>query len=210
MAILKRTGSVLFVGAAIAGVIGLSAAPAVAATWTVKPGGSVAATAGKTTLTDTRSGVALSCTSSKGAATLKSGSGLSGTGIGSITSLTFNSCTGPLGLMFTVTTSHFPWSLNAVSFNSTSGVTTGTITGIHATLTGPSCSAVVDGTGATADNGMVSGTYTNSTGALKPLTTGGNLHIYNVSGCAGLIRTGDSTTFSATYAVSPKQTITSP
>jgi hypothetical protein len=48
MAILKRTGSVLFPGAATAGVIGLSAAPAVAATWTVKPGGPVAATSGKT------------------------------------------------------------------------------------------------------------------------------------------------------------------
>ena len=57
---------------------------------------------------------------------------------------------------------------------------------------------------------MVSATYTNSTGALKVLTTGGNLHIYNVSGCAGLIRSGDATTFSGTYAVSPKQTITSP
>ena len=117
MAILKRTGSVLFMGAAIAAVIGLSAALAVAATWTVKPGGPVAATAGKTTLTDTRSGVSLSCASSKGAATLKSGSGLSGTGIGSITSLAFNSCIGPLGITFTVTTSHFPWSLNAVSFS---------------------------------------------------------------------------------------------
>ena len=95
-----------------------------------------------------------------------------------------------------------------VLFNSTSGVTTGTLTGIHAALTGPGCSAVVDGTGATADNGMVSATY--STGALKVLTTGGNLHIYNVSGCAGLIRSGDSTTFSGTYAVSPRQTITSP
>jgi|SRR5215470_1670351 len=210
MAILKRTGSVLFLGAAIAGVIGLSAAPAVAATWTVKPGGPTTATSGKATLTDTRSGVSLSCASSKGAATLKSGSGLSGTGIGSITSLAFTSCTGPGGLMFTVTNSHFPWSLNAVSFNSTTGVTAGTITGIHSTLTGPSCSAVVDGTGATADNGMVSATYTNSTGALKVLTTGGNLHIYSVSGCFGLIHSGDPATFSATYTVSPKQAITSP
>src|SRR5215472_2504969 len=169
MAILKRTGSVLFLGAAIAGVIGLSAAPAVAATWTVKPGGPTTATSGKATLTDTRSGVSLSCASSKGAATLKSGSGLSGTGIGSITSLAFTSCTGPGGLMFTVTNSHFPWSLNAVSFNSTT-----------------------------------------STGALKVLTTGGNLHIYSVSGCFGLIRSGDPATFSATYTVSPKQAITSP
>ena len=43
------------------------------------------------------------------------------------------------------------------------------------------------------------------------LTTGGNLHVWNVSsGCAGLINSGDPTTFSGTYTVTPKQTITSP
>ena len=104
-------------------------------------------------------------------------------------------------------TTHFPWHLNAKSFKN--GVTTGTITGIHATLTGPSCSAVVDGTGATANNGTVTATYTNSTGKLA--TTGaGNLHVYNVSGCAGLINSGDITSFKGSYTVSPKQTITSP
>jgi len=106
-----------------------------------------------------------------------------------------------------VKTTHFPWHLNAVSFSS--GVTTGTITGIHATLTGPSCSAVVDGTGATANNGKVTVKYSNSTGKLT--TTGaGNLHIYNVSGCAGLIGNGDGSSFKGSYAISPKQTITSP
>jgi hypothetical protein len=43
------------------------------------------------------------------------------------------------------------------------------------------------------------------------LTTGGNLHIYNVSsGCAGAIHSGDRATQSAAYAISPAQTITSP
>lgn len=37
---------------------------------------------------------------------------------------------------------------------------------------------------------------------------GRNLHIYGVSGCASLIKTGDATTFSGSYTVSPKQTIT--
>ena len=105
-------------------------------------------------------------------------------------------------------TSAFPWHLNAVSFSS--GVTTGTITHIHATLTGPGCSATVDGTSATANNGMVKAKYSNGTGKLTTLTSGGNLHVYNVSGCAGLINSGDATTFSGSYAISPKQTITSP
>jgi hypothetical protein len=212
--ILKRAGSVLITSAALAGVLGLGASSAlaasntgVAATWTVKPGGAITAKAGTTTLKDSKTGSVLTCTSSAGKGTVKSGKGLSGTGIGSITALTFSNCTGPLGLTFTVKTTHFPWHLNAVSFKT--GVTTGTITGIHATLSGTSCSAVVDGTGATANNGQVTATYTNSTGKLA--TTGaGNLHIYNVSGCAGLINTGDATQFTGVYTVTPKQTITSP
>jgi hypothetical protein len=204
----KRSGSVLLATAAAAATIGLGASQALAATWTVKPGGAITGSAGTTTLKDTSTGNTLTCKSSKATGTVKSGSGLSGTGIGSIKSATFTTCTGPLGLTFTVKTSHLPWKLNAVSYSS--GVTHGTITGIHATLTGPSCSAQVDGTGATANNGKVSGTYTNSTHKLKILTTGGNLHVYNVSGCAGLINSGDSTTFTATYAITPGQTITSP
>lgn len=48
------------------------------------------------------------------------------------------------------------------------------------------------------------------TGHLKLLTTGGNLHFYRVRGCAGLLGSGDPATLSATFAVSPKQAITSP
>jgi hypothetical protein len=214
MTILKRAGSVLITGAALAGLLTLSAGSAfagtnagVAATWTVHPGGAITAKAGTTTLKDTKTGSVLTCTSSSGKGTVKSGSGLSGAGIGSITALGFTNCTGPLGLTFTVKTTHFPWKLNATSYKS--GVTTGTITGIHATLSGPGCSAVVDGTGASANNGSVTATYTNSTGKLA--TTGaGNLHIYNVSGCSGLISSGDGSSFKGSYAVSPKQTITSP
>jgi hypothetical protein len=216
MTIIKRAGSVLVTGAALAGMLALSASSAgaatnagVAATWTVKPGGAITAKAGTTTLKDSNTGSVLSCTSSSGKGTVKTGSGLSGTAIGSITALSFSNCTGPLGLTFTVKTAHFPWHLNAVSYNSATGTTTGTVTGIHASLSGPSCSAVVDGTSATANNGQVTATYTNSTGKLA--TTGaGNLHIYSVSGCAGLIANGDGSSFKGSYAVSPKQTITSP
>lgn len=208
MAILKRTGTILVVGAAAAAVVGLSSAPAFSATtFTVKPGGVITAKAGKTTLKDTNTGSTLSCASSSGKGTVKKGSGLSGNGIGSITALGFTKCTGPLSLTFTVKSTGFPWKLNAVSFSG--GVTTGTITGIKATLTGPSCTATV--AGATASStGTVKVTYSNSTGKLTTLATGGNLHVWNVNGCAGLINTGDATTFSGAYAISPKQTITSP
>jgi hypothetical protein len=51
-------------------------------------------------------------------------------------------------------------------------------------------------------------TYTNGTGTLKVLTTGGNLHFY-LSTCPS-IRNGDHATLSASYPIVPKQTITSP
>jgi protein involved in ribonucleotide reduction len=46
-------------------------------------------------------------------------------------------------------------------------------------------------------------------GKLKVLTTGGNLHLYNVN-CFGVINSGDSVNFTTTYALTPKQVITSP
>jgi hypothetical protein len=39
---------------------------------------------------------------------------------------------------------------------------------------------------------------------------GGNLHWYHVHRCAGIINNGDAATISASYAISPRQVITSP
>jgi hypothetical protein len=202
---------ILITGAATAATIGATAgvALAVAITFTITPGGAITAKAGTTTLTDTSTGSVLTCTSSNSSGTLKSGSGISGSNLGSITKLTFSNCTGPLSLTFTVTDKHFPWTLSGTSYNSGTGTTTGAISGIEAVLSGPSCSADVDGTSATTP-GKVKVTYKNSTGKLTVLTTGGTLHVWNVSGCAGLINSGDATTFKGVYTVTPKQKITSP
>jgi hypothetical protein len=208
----RLTRRVLFTGAATAVAVGASVgvALAVAITFTISPGGAIKATAGTTTLTDTKTGSVLTCKTSNSTATLKKGHGISGTNLGSISNLTFNTCTGPLSLSFTVTNSGFPWKLTGSSYNSGTGTTTGNINGIKSSLVGGPCSLTVGGTTATS-TGKVKLTYTNSSGKLKVLTTGGNLHVWNVSsGCAGLINTGDPTTFSGTYTVSPKQTITSP
>ena len=201
----------LITGGATAMAVGASAgvALAVAITFTISPGGAITAKAGTTTLKDTKTGSVLSCASSSSSGTLKKGSGISGANIGSITKLSFSNCKGPLNLSFTVTNSAFPWTLSGTSFNATTGVTTGFINGIKSKLTGPSCSANVGGATATS-KGKVKVTYTNSTGKLKVLTSGGNLHVWNVAGCAGLINSGDATQFSGTYTVTPKQTITSP
>jgi hypothetical protein len=192
--------------------VGASAgvALAVAITFTISPGGAITAKAGTTTLKDTNTGSVLTCASSSSSGTLKKGSGVAGSNLGSITKLSFSNCTGPLGLVFTVTNSAFPWILSGTSYNATTHVTTGFINGIKSHLSGPSCSANVAGATATA-KGKVKVTYTNSTGKLKVLPTGGNLHVWNVvGGCGGLINSGDATQFSGTYTVTPKQTITSP
>jgi hypothetical protein len=195
-------------GGAVALTIGLSTATAMATTaitWKITPGGAVTGAAGKTTLKDTKTGTVLTCASSATKATLKKGSGLTNP-LGKITSVTFTSCTGPGGLSFTATTSAsstHPWKLNGSTYSS--GVTHGSITGIKASISGSGCTATVAGTSSSTP-GKVKGTYTNSTHVLK--VSGGNLHIYNVSsGCLGLINTGDPSTFTGSYTISPAQTI---
>ncbi|HLX47711.1 MAG TPA: hypothetical protein VKS82_05225 [Streptosporangiaceae bacterium] len=209
----KLMGAVPVSAAALALTAGLGAASpngGASGTWTVQPGGSIKATASNPTLKDAVTGTTLTCKTLTASGRAKPGSGLSGTGIASITSVTFTTCTGPAGLTFNVTPGHLPWKLNAKSYDAATGVTKGTITGAHGALSGPGCSAVVDGTSATADNGTIGGTYTNSSHELRTLTMGGNLHIYRVSGCFGLIRDGDAATLKGTASVTPGQTITSP
>jgi hypothetical protein len=199
----------LLTGGATALAVGASAgvALAVAITFSISPGGAITAKAGKTTLTDTNTGSVLTCASSSSKGTLKKGHGISGASLGTITALSFSTCKGPLNLTFTVANSGFPWKLSGTSFKS--GVTTGNITGIKSHLSGPGCSADVAGTTATTP-GKVKVTYTNSTHKLNVLATGGTLHVFNVSGCAGLINSGNATQFVGSYTVTPSQTITSP
>jgi hypothetical protein len=209
----KRLTAVLLATSTVALTIGLAAASssaATTATWSVKPGGSATAS-GPFQFRDSKTGVISSCKSVKLDVTLKSGKGLAGAGIGSITSVTFTGC--ELARAFdplTVAVHGLPWKLNATSYSSNTGVTSATITGIDLVATGPGCLATLDGTAAGADNGMVKITYSNSTGKLKLLPTGGNLHTWAVSGCFGLLKTGDPQQFSGILTVNPKQTITSP
>lgn len=204
----KRIAAALFSAGVAALTIGLSATSSLAAgaTWTVSPGGAVTGKAGTTTLTDTTSGISLSCTSSKLKASLKSGKGLPGKGIGTVTSAAFSNCT-VLSVTISLSSGTVAWKLNASSFSS--GTTSGTITGIHLAVKSSVCSAVVDGTGATAHNGKVGVKYSNKTHVLKILPQG-NLHVYRVSGCGGAISNGDAGTITGSYAVSPVQKITSP
>ena len=195
--------------AGAAAVIGMAAAPAfaTAATWTVKPGGATTGKAGTTTVKDVTASQSVTCASSATKGSFKTGKGLSGTGIGTVTSLTVSGCS-VLGMSISVTiTGKMP--VNALSFNSTKKTVSMSITKIHGSLSANGCSATIDGTGAAAHNGMVKATYADVGGKLHVLTTGGNLHLFNVN-CFGVINNGDSVSFTTTYALTPKQLITSP
>jgi hypothetical protein len=188
-----------------------TALAATATTWTVTPGGTVTGTAGKTVITDTRSGGQVVCTSSSVTATLKSGTSQKNP-LGKITAVAYNGCAFSIaGASITASASSTsPWLLLGRTYSG--GVTHGRISHIQGSfsITGPSgtCSGTFAGTSATTP-GYVKATYRNSTGVLT--TGGGNVHAWNVAGnCLGALSTGDALTFVSQFAVSPAQTITSP
>jgi hypothetical protein len=205
-----RIGAAALAGAAVLASSTGAAPPAAAtaATWTVRPGGAITATAGTTTLTDTTTGSTFACASASMTGTLKSGSGLPGTGIGSITAAAYRSCANPISP--TLTPRGLPWHLRLVSYDAATGVSRGTISHLRLAFSAPRCSAVINGTSGPTADGMVRITYASPAGKLKILPIAGTLHWYHVGGCAGLIRNGDPATLSAAYALSPRQTITSP
>ncbi len=187
----------------------VSSAAATAATWTVRPGGAITAKAGITKVADTTTNSVLNCESSRMSGTLKSGGELPGTGIGSITAAAYK-CAMLIEPPFRLTPHGLPWHLNLASYNAVTGVSRGTISHAELTLTGPGCSATINGTGGSTADGVAAISYANKTGRLKVGTAGGNLHWYHVSGCAGLLGDGAPATLSAAYTVSPPQTISSP
>jgi len=218
MSVLKRPASIVLTIAALAAAAGMAAPSASAATqapkktWTITKGGAVTAATKSFTIDDLTAKVGLPCKSSTGKARLKSGKRLSGVNAGALTAASAGGCSVD-GFAITIKAGHLPWHLNLVSYNAAKGVTTGTLTGIHIAFAVPAigCSAVVDGTGKKpVNNGLVQVTFTNKTGQLAILETGGTLHLFSVKSCAGVVKNGDSIAIVATYNVSPKQKITSP
>jgi hypothetical protein len=187
-----RIEAVLLAGAVLAAGLGAAcSSAATAATRTAKAGTPFTGKAGVTTLKDTATGTVLTCKSSAMSGTMRTPTETTG----SIASMSFSTCTGPLNLTITVSPGALPWK---VKFSSS---THGKITGIHATLSGPACSAVVDGSKSGADNGAVAVSHSFTADTLKILTGHASLHTYNVSGCAGLIANGNPVTWSAVYKI---------
>ncbi len=216
----NRYARILAAGCTAVLVAGLGVTTALAATtaktWTVQPGGAVHAKSGRFTIKDTTTGSVITCIPLTGfpltaRGTLKSGSGLPGSHVGSLSAASFGHCAGADGPLFTLQPGGLPWHVNFAFYNAANGVLRGTVSHLQI-ITGSAvgCTFVIDGTDATADDGQVTFRYADSTGQLTVLATGGNLHFWNVSdGCLGLFDSGDPATLSLTFTVSPKQAITS-
>jgi hypothetical protein len=193
---------------------GATAAPATAAghfltgLWQSAPGGNVTGKSKKVTLKDTTTGTVISCTSSSIGGTFKFGQQLAKAGIGSVSSVTVLTCTGPGGRTFTITSaasaSH-PWLLNAQSWDATTTNTTLTVSGITASISGTGCTASVAGL-SSASPGTLMATNSvnafNDTDTLNVGSSGGTLHVWNVSGCSGLFKSGDAFSLTASYKLS--------
>jgi hypothetical protein len=208
----RRMGALLLAGAAATLAVAVGTGPASAAAgtgWKVSPGGSFTGKqSGKIKITDTVTHKSVVCATTAAAGRFKSGSGLSGVGIGSLRSLSITGCTGPGGLAFTVTAGALPWSLSADKYIAAKGTTYGTLAGVHLALAATGCSATIDGSGATSDDGSVVVHLHNSPSKLKFEAAGGTLHVYVSSGCTGVFKNGNPVTVDNAYLLSPAQTIT--
>jgi len=208
MRIRKRAGSAVFAVAAAALAVGIGATTALAATTlTVKVthGGTYKATAPATVLKD--NGASVTCSSNSTAkASTATGSiptaattGTSPVKIGTVATLNFKNCTGPLGAV-TITVNNLPYSVKVDSATNSAGQTDVMITGINTSVSMKGCSFTV--------TGRAPGFYANNTHNLTlrpklPITplNKARLTISNVVGCAGVIMNGDHPTYKATYTL---------
>jgi hypothetical protein len=215
MTLMKRASNVLFTVAAAGAVVGLAAAPALASTTlTVKVtnGGTYTATASKTVFSNTTTAgtVSVTCTStsttpaSKGTGSVPTATttGTSPVKIGTVGTLAFNNCTGPLGAVTTKVNS-LPYSLKVDSTTNSTGQTDGMITGINVHVSMNGCSFNVTGSSpGFYSNGTHQLTMTTTSGLpIKPLNSAA-LTVNSVSGCFGLVNNGNHPTFKGVYTVS--------
>lgn len=205
-----RPTRILLTGVAACVVIGLAAGPALAAaTWTIKPGGAVTlALARVATIKDTKSGNLITCSSGNMSAALKSGSGLAGASAGRIAGGAVDKCEDGGPLPWRITLLGLPWHINLVSYDGSTGLVHGTISHLEISAASTGCGFVVDGTRGGTSDGRVGFTYSDRTHQLQ--SSGGNLHIFNVDGCGGLVAGGDPGSLTASLTLSPAQSITSP
>ena len=227
----KRLARILSISSTVAAVLVLAATSASAATtWTVSPGGSFTGSlsSGATfVIQDGVTGTTVTCTSGAIAGTLAAGSGQS-YNLGSITSVSLETCTRPGGSTYTVATNASnadPWVIGAVAYTGSEGLTNGDLgsesasTGLVITLTGPGCTVVLSNT--TTVRGYLIFDYQNGPGLLGiPRSTYRPTMRVVSSTCSSWFPTDGMRIYTTPvfppyplaggFALNPKQTITSP
>ncbi|MBO2447969.1 hypothetical protein J4573_12770 [Actinomadura barringtoniae] len=221
----KLTRNTLAAAAVMAAAVSLTTTSARAddVTFTVSGGTSISGTNYQLPVVarDVQTGAAASCDTGSATGTVKNGSGLSGAGLGSLTSVSLTdsstpdgACLGPSGITLKLDLQGLPWAFNAVSYNSATGVTSGNLSNVKATLTGSDdCVAHITGPGG--GFGQIEGTYTNPATAGDPALLGvttSNLTIADVNEFCdpNLINQGDTIELDGKFEITPKLTITSP
>lgn len=199
-------------------------ASAATATWTVTPGGAFHPGEEEfSNIVDHTSGNTIRCADVGVAGTFKEGSGLTNP-VGKIKAAEGERLQCNSGeYSFYATLGSDPMGLWALTYNASKGLVNGQVRGIDLNLSSvtgyPACAGNIDGTAASANDGMVPFQFSNGTtgdtGGLVLDRTGGNMHAYNVTGCNNLISSGDSITFEfaavgITSASGTLETITSP
>jgi len=170
-------------------------------TWTVTPGGTSSSSGVYLNLDDKTTGGRFHCNGVDGTLTFKTGSGLPGRDIASVSSFSAVSCFG-----WTVTAGNLPWAVNARQYHPATGTTTGTLTGLTLSFSGGGCHFTI---GNPTTTSQVRISYVNGTGKLHLPPASGNLQFFDVSGCPGN-GNDDTATLATTLVLTPPQTITSP
>jgi hypothetical protein len=187
-------------------------APAAFHGWTITGGGNITAVASSASVRDITAGRTVSCYLSSMTIHAKSGRLTSGASAALVNKASFGPCLTRHVMPVKVSLGAFPWHVNLSSYNASTGVTTGTLTGLHIAISVPllGCTAVADGTGPDAHNGLLAASYRNKTGVLaaRGAGSGNRLRVYRASHCDDLIKNGDVVVLSANYSVHPRQKIT--
>ena len=221
-----RISTVMLAAGALALAAGASTLPAMAsvstsaATWTVTPGGQYRAQVRNDNfwgILDVRTNTELRCTVNASAWSMrlrfKKGTGLSDP-IGWVRSLSFPKPCFPGGMgPVTLSAAGTPWGINALSYDSAALLTRGRLSHVHLALSGPHCSAVLDGSSATANDGTAPFEYNTelpNTLATAYSPGSGNLHAYRVTGCRQMLHSGDLVRLFFGYDLNRPLTVTSP
>lgn len=221
-----RISTVMLAAGALALAAGASTLPAVAsastsaATWTVTPGGQYRAQVRDDNfwgVLDVRTNQEIRCTVNASAWSMrlrfKKGTALSDP-IGWVRSLSFPKPCFPGGMgPVTLSAAGTPWGINALGFDPGGQVTRGRLTHMHLALSGPHCAAVLDGSGATANDGTAPFEYNNGpAGTLQTAYSpgSGDLHAYQVTGCRQMLHSGDVVRLFFGYDLNRALTVTNP